>query len=383
MNVAIFSAGFLPAESQGGVPFSAYNLAASLSSEGHSVNIVSTDRNGESRLNIPKNVWTKYDGLNVFYCKTYNGPYVFLKCRLHEINKLIQSVDLVISSSTLWNHMGIVVAYYAWRHKKKHFVYPRGLLDTWALKSKPFRKYIFRISQGKLISKLSSAFIALNASESKSISKIYPSAKVFIIPNGCPKNNHLSDDDRFLTKSLWSHKNYLLFLGRVSQKKGLEQTLQAFDTASPRASKLLVIAGPVDKSYQIEFNEMLKKFDSRIVVLPAVYGLQKKELFLNARAFILTSKSEGMPMAALEAMSYGKPVILTTECNIPEVMEHNAGWLVHYGDVESTRNAIESCFDCEDEYQVKSKNAICISNNIFSWSKIAKKTIDVANTNFT
>lgn len=379
MNIAIFSAGFMPAESQGGVPFSAYNLARSLRAEGHTVTIVSTDRNGESRLNVPHNIWTEYDGFMVYYCKSFNGPYVFLKCRINELENLIKSVDLVISSSTLWNHMGIVVAYYAWKYKKRHLVYPRGLLDIWALKSKRLRKYVFRVSQGRLIAKLSSAFIALNDSESKSISKVYPEAKVFVIPNGCPKDHNLIDEDGYFAKSEWPHKNYLLFLGRISQKKGLEQTLRAFDCADTRVSSLLVIAGPVDRSYQNEFNEMLKKYENRIVVLPAVYGAQKKELFVNSRAFILTSKSEGMPMAALEAMSYGKPVILTTECNIPEVLKHNAGWVVDYGDFDSTRSAIECCFDRDEEYEVKSKNAIRISDEIFSWSNIAKKTIDVAN----
>jgi glycosyltransferase involved in cell wall biosynthesis len=379
MNIAFFSAGFLPAESQGGVPFSAYNLASSLRDEGHSVSIISTDRNGENRLNVPINIWTEYDELKVLYCKTFNGPYVFLNCKLNQIKNLIQSTDLVISSSTLWCNMGIVVAYYAWKYKKKHLVYTRGLLDPWALQSKPVRKFIFRITQGKIIAKLSSAFIALNESERHSIFKVYPKSNIFVIPNGCENNSKFIERDGSYEMGRSLEKNYLLFLGRVSEKKGLEQTLQSFEIAKTKSKKLLIIAGPIDKDYKEKFIELLKKYSRNIIVEPAVYGVKKKELFLNSRAFILTSKSEGMPMAALEAMSYGKPVILTKECNISEVEKYNAGWLVDYGDFIATTKAIECCLDNDKDYQVKSENALKISDEIFSWSNIAKKTIHIAN----
>ena len=48
------------------------------------------------------------------------------------------------------------------------------------------------------------------------------------------------------------------------------------------------------------------------------FGEEKEALLRSADAFILPSFSEGLPMSVLEACSYGLPVVMTPECNLPE-----------------------------------------------------------------
>ena len=48
------------------------------------------------------------------------------------------------------------------------------------------------------------------------------------------------------------------------------------------------------------------------------FGEEKEALWRSADAFILPSFSEGLPMSVLEAWSYGLPVVMTPECNLPE-----------------------------------------------------------------
>jgi poly(glycerol-phosphate) alpha-glucosyltransferase len=50
---------------------------------------------------------------------------------------------------------------------------------------------------------------------------------------------------------------------------------------------------------------------------PAFLG-EKEVLLRSAEAFILPSFSEGLPISVLEAWSYGLPVVMTQECNLPE-----------------------------------------------------------------
>jgi poly(glycerol-phosphate) alpha-glucosyltransferase len=55
-----------------------------------------------------------------------------------------------------------------------------------------------------------------------------------------------------------------------------------------------------------------------VVFYGPAFGEQKEALLRSAEAFILPSFSEGLPMSVLEAWSYGLPVVMTPECNLPE-----------------------------------------------------------------
>jgi glycosyltransferase involved in cell wall biosynthesis len=55
-----------------------------------------------------------------------------------------------------------------------------------------------------------------------------------------------------------------------------------------------------------------------VVFYGPAFGEEKEALLRSAEAFILPSFSEGLPMSVLEAWSYGLPVVMTPECNLPE-----------------------------------------------------------------
>jgi poly(glycerol-phosphate) alpha-glucosyltransferase len=58
--------------------------------------------------------------------------------------------------------------------------------------------------------------------------------------------------------------------------------------------------------------------DVDVVFFGPAFGEEKEALLRSAEAFILPSFSEGLPMSVLEAWSYGLPVVMTPECNLPE-----------------------------------------------------------------
>jgi colanic acid/amylovoran biosynthesis glycosyltransferase len=65
---------------------------------------------------------------------------------------------------------------------------------------------------------------------------------------------------------------------------------------------------------------------------------------IGARALVLPSFAEGLPVVIMEAMALRRPIISTFVAGIPElVTEGDHGWLVPAGDVEALAEAIHSC----------------------------------------
>ena len=67
---------------------------------------------------------------------------------------------------------------------------------------------------------------------------------------------------------------------------------------------------------------------------------------LAARALVLPSFAEGLPVVLMEAMALRRPVLTTYVAGIPELVrpgEH--GWLVPAGDVEALADAMAACLD--------------------------------------
>lgn len=135
------------------------------------------------------------------------------------------------------------------------------------------------------------------------------------IPNGVtpPTQRPLERLRRFGLE----HGNYLLSLGRIVPEKGLHTLVEAF--RSWETDYKLVLAG--DAGHADDYLERLHTLagnDPRILFTGPLYAEDKDEAFSNARLFCLPSELEGMPIALLEAMSYGCPTLVS---DIPECLE--------------------------------------------------------------
>jgi N-acetyl-alpha-D-glucosaminyl L-malate synthase BshA len=97
----------------------------------------------------------------------------------------------------------------------------------------------------------------------------------------------------------------------------------------------------------------------------------------SADLFLLPSSQESFGLAALEAMSYGLPVIASNVGGIPEVVEHGkTGWLAACGDVEKMASYTIKTLSDQKLYREMSKNAVRLSAEKFSVSKILPQYID-------
>jgi glycosyltransferase involved in cell wall biosynthesis len=124
----------------------------------------------------------------------------------------------------------------------------------------------------------------------------------------------------------------VLFLGRISWKKGLDRLLRAF-----RCTKTgkLAIVGTDDEGLAPRLVKLAVELGiaDRVHILPrTVLGPEKERLFAAARVFVLTSYSENFGNTVLEAMRRGVPVVATPEVGAAEILRECGGGLVVAGD---------------------------------------------------
>ena len=67
-----------------------------------------------------------------------------------------------------------------------------------------------------------------------------------------------------------------------------------------------------------------------------------RRLISEARALVLPSFAEGLPIVFMEALALGRPVVATPVAGIPELVTPECGWLVEPGDVDGLANAIDN-----------------------------------------
>ena len=86
------------------------------------------------------------------------------------------------------------------------------------------------------------------------------------------------------------------------------------------------------------------------------------------------SYSEGLPVAVLEAMACRCPVVVTPNCNLSEVQDREAGWLVE-PTVDSVLAGLNEASRCANERRRRGENARSLVEEHFTWDRIASESI--------
>jgi glycosyltransferase involved in cell wall biosynthesis len=123
----------------------------------------------------------------------------------------------------------------------------------------------------------------------------------------------------------------LLFLGRVSWKKGLDRLVPAL-TGVPGAT--LAIAGNDEEGHgkQLEQLAAAQGVTGRVLFLGPVHGAAKAALLHGADLLVLPSYSENFGNVVLEAMAAALPVVVTPEVGLAAVVRDSGAGLVAEGD---------------------------------------------------
>jgi poly(glycerol-phosphate) alpha-glucosyltransferase len=283
----------------------------------------------------------------------------------------------LVHSQGLWMYPSRASLAWARSTRKPYLVSPRGMLSSWALENVAWKKKLSGLLFENAHLQGAACLHALAASELTSIREYGLRNPVCVIPNGVDLPP--SDQPRTSwTGIVPAGAKVLLFLGRLHPKKGLVNLLHAWRLArsigeSRCADWHLVIAGWNQGGHEDVLRKLCRTMDIQNTVhfVGPKFGVEKEHAYLTADGFILPSFSEGLPMTVLEAWSYGLPVLMTPQCNLPEGFQANAALFIE-PDAQSIAHGLEQLWAMSDaDRRLLGARGRHLVEQKFSWKTIA------------
>ena len=141
----------------------------------------------------------------------------------------------------------------------------------------------------------------------------------------------------------------LVCVGRLCEQKGQLLLVEAVARLARQGVAVeLVLAGDGEMRAEIEALVARHGIGASVRVTGWINGDQVREEMLGARAMVLPSFAEGLPVVVMEAMALRRPVLTTYIAGIPElVQDGQTGWLFPAGDVDAIAAAMAACVAAE------------------------------------
>jgi colanic acid/amylovoran biosynthesis glycosyltransferase len=143
----------------------------------------------------------------------------------------------------------------------------------------------------------------------------------------------------------------LVCVGRICEQKGQLLLMWAAQKLSARGAVFeLVLVGDGEMRAEVEALIERYKLQNTVRITGRVSSEQLYNEIVSARALVLPSFAEGLPMVIMEAMALKRPVISTFIAGIPELVQAGEhGWLVPAGDVDALSQAMQECLEAPVE----------------------------------
>jgi poly(glycerol-phosphate) alpha-glucosyltransferase len=229
----------------------------------------------------------------------------------------------VLLTHGLWKYSSL--ASHRWRREtgRPYIIHPHGMLDPWAVRNAKWKKRVAYFAYERAHLAGAACIRALCDAEAQAIRAFGLRNHICVIPNGVDLPD-LSRKDPAPWKSEISNRKVLLYLGRLHPKKNLPTLIDAWKAVRSASAKarewVLVIAGWDQSNHEAQLRKQVRELgvEESVHFAGPLFGEQKAGAYQHAEAFVLPSLSEGLPMVILEAWAYGKPVVITPDCNLPE-----------------------------------------------------------------
>ncbi len=195
--------------------------------------------------------------------------------------------------------------------------------------------------------------------------------KIEVIYNGC----NIKTLENILKPAGVLPQNFLYTIGTITNKKNFH----VLPALLVNNDKHLIISGIIqNESYYNLIIEEAKKLNvfNRLIFTGAVSENDKQWYMSNCDAFIFPSLAEGFGLPVVEAMHFGKPILLSTKTSLPEIGGNAAYYFENFEPVHMQQILQQSL---QDFYSMNKAKEVIERANFFNWDVAAKQYLQIYN----
>ena len=332
MKIAFVCPASLPATQFGGIMFLCVNISKKLSSIGHNLTIYTTNLDFANNTNTFNKKLPKNEKVENFIIKRTN---VWFSIFLFFVNpgmykQMMKDEFDIIHAVGIRSFQAFIAAVISKRKKIPLVISDQGGLTTHPdLKESSFgKKVLIRLQQPliKLIVNQSSSVIVPNEYEKKIFLNFCDESKISIVKNGIDVDEMRSWDSNFV-KKFTINEEFILFLGRFHEVKGIDTLLEAVNLIKKKLAleKIKILIMGVDFGYEERMEKIIRKFDlfDNICIIKKPTRKDVISAYNTCKFLVLPSKWELSPLTPLEGFACKKTLISTTAHGIPYTISHN------------------------------------------------------------
>jgi glycosyltransferase involved in cell wall biosynthesis len=187
--------------------------------------------------------------------------------------------------------------------------------------------------------------VVVLSNEWNKLHEVVPGCQIYYLPNAIDLVGYADVGQEKIESRSDQSCLHILYLGHLGKEKGSFDLVRAAQAVLEQDQGVVFdlvgqeqVVGNVEQLKTQVINAGLENF---IHINPAVAGAEKINLFRSADIFVYPSYHEGMPMAVIEAMACGLPIIATQVGGLPDLVCPGLnGLLVSAGQPDQLANAI-------------------------------------------
>lgn len=336
MKIILVTQYFAPAWAYGGPPKVLFNLSKELIKLGHEVIVLTTDSLGSSRNSI---FTEKINGINIYRLKTLSNRLAY-RCKLFIVPDMLNKLkeNLEDADYVLYSDLRTLINWQTYRlllsEKIPYGIFSFGQIPydkSW----KGIVKKIYDFMWVRDFVTQAKYRFCQTEHERKMYGEYFQTKKentqLLLLPIDTKAYMPCDNVLNFYRKKLHieSQDKVFLFVGRLHYLKGVDILIRCMQTIMRKDKKVkFLIVGRDDGEKNNLVNMVPAEFKKRIIFLPPLYNEELASIYKLSKCFIIVPRFyEETSTAALEALSYGIPVITNDKSEIPYLEEYNAGFI--------------------------------------------------------